>query len=518
MTRMLLRPIITGLAWSLAIICTVGLITPTSANTEQNEASANALLKDVLDYVTEWVNQTMGAGSRLELASEASVQPRGYKVQMLFPNPAILGTAGNGLRMNDITATVVPENNNEFAFSISLPYGAEGLGAGGEPEAELTWTDSNLSGIWRADLETPTVLNGILYDFRVTDLEQISEPAVLRLDSLKVDQDLNEAANGLWKGSMSLVMKNLNLAPPKDEISVFLKEFSMQSTVNGLDLISWLALSEWVNSIAPMVKADEFAPPLDISEAIHIFEKLNIGAGDSSLTIYDMHSAQESDRLFNVNELALGFEYDNNRRPGGYSVTVAWHELDIANLAMGPSEFFPHTGSLKLDLERFPARQISLAMIDLAGDSDNTAVLDSNQALQLFVPPLFHANRTTINIEELILESSAASIRVAGKLTAEAQSATGAIGEARVEVAGLDKLMAIAAREALQNESTRSTLAFLAIAKGFGRPEIASDNKLVYVFDVLLPTNGKITINEIPLDLIMNSGTAQLEERVGPLS
>jgi len=224
-----------------------------------------------------------------------------------------------------------------------------------------------------------------------------------------------------------------------------------------------------------------------------------------------MHSTQGSDRLFNVNELTLGFEYDNNRRPGGYSVTVAWHELDIANLGMGPSEFFPYTGSLELELERFPVRQIFLEMGSLAEDSENTKKLDGNQAIQLFALPLLHANRTTINIEELILESSVASIRVAGKLTAEAQSAMGAIGEARVEIAGLDKLMAAAAREALKDESMQSALAFLAIAKGFGRPEIASDNKLVHVFEVLLPPNGRITINEIPLDLIMNSGTAQLE-------
>ena len=157
-------------------------------------------------------------------------------------------------------------------------------------------------------------------------------------------------------------------------------------------------------------------------------------------------------------------------------------------------------------------------MSSLAEASENLKKLDGNQAVQLFALPLLHANRTTINIEELILESSAASIHVNGKLTAEAKSAMGAIGEARVEIAGLDDLMATAAREALQNESMQGVLAFLAIAKGFGRPEIASDNSLIHVFEVLLPPNGRITINEIPLDLIMNSGQAQLKGGLEPLS
>ena len=518
MTQTLLRPVVIGLACSLAIICAIGLITPARADTEQNDASANALLNDVLNYVAEWLEQTIGTGSKIELASDARAEPRGYKVQMLFPNPAILGTIGNGLRMNDINATVIPEENNEFTFSVNLPNGAEILGAGGAPEAELTWADSNLSGLWRADLESTTVLHGALYDLRVTNPGQTSRSAAIRLGSLKVDQDLNEAADGLWNGSMILVMKNLDLAPPKNEASVFLREFSTQHRANGLDLKAWLTLSEWANSLAPTVMADGSAPPLNIGEAIQIIKELNIGAGDSSLTIHDMHSEQGDERLFSLNELALGFEYDNNLRPGGYRLKLAWQELDIANLGLGPSEFFPHTGSLDLGLERFPARQIFLTMSSLAEASENLKKLDGNQAVQLFALPLLHANRTTINIEELILESSAASIHVTGKLTAETKSALGAIGEARVEIAGLDDLMATAAREALQNESMQGVLAFLAIAKGFGRPEIASDNALVHVFEVLLPPNGRITINEIPLDLIMNSGQAQLKGGLEPLS
>ena len=139
-----------------------------------------------------------------------------------------------------------------------------------------------------------------------------------------------------------------------------------------------------------------------------------------------------------------------------------------------------------------------------------TTVLDESQGMQLFALPLIHANRTVINIEALALESTAASIHATGKLVAEAQSAMGATGAVRIEVTGLDKLITAATREALRKKTAQSTLALLAIAKGLGRTKTSNDGKPVYVFDVELPASGRVTINEIPLDLIMNKDADRL--------
>ena len=510
------RRTITSLAGALALLSTLGLAAPARADMEQNGASADALLKDVLVYVAELFDEA-DIGSQLEFAGEPSARPQGYKVEMLFPGPALVGTTGSSLRMEDITAVVTPKDQDEFAFAAELPNSAKAFRPGGEPEVEFTWSGSNLRGVWRADLEAATILHSTIYDLRATDAEQTSKPAVIRLDALTVDQDLREGANELWRGPFSLVLKKFGFAPPDDEMEISFGEFSTQTKIDDFDLKAWNDLSTRADSISLTDEFGQAEPPQDIGEAIRIIENLNLGAGEATLTIHDLHFFQPGEQAFTLSELTLGADYDNDRRPGGYGLTLAWRDLEISDLDI-PREFFTHTGSLKLGFERFPARQILLATIGAAENLGAAAGLDESQAMQLFALPLIHTNRSVINIEELTLESSAAALHASGKLIAEAQSAMGAIGEARVEVAGLDKLIATAAREALRDPSAQSALAFLAIAKGLGMPEIAANGKLVYVFDVVLPPDGRVTINEIPLDLIMNSGAARLSDGEAPLS
>jgi hypothetical protein len=86
----------------------------------------------------------------------------------------------------------------------------------------------------------------------------------------------------------------------------------------------------------------------------------------------------------------------------------------------------------------------------------------------------------------------------------------GAVGDARLELAGLDRLIAVAARQALSGEDATELLAFLTFARGLGRPETNVVGELVYVYDVVLPADGIVLINEIPLNLLQNSGVTAL--------
>ena len=86
----------------------------------------------------------------------------------------------------------------------------------------------------------------------------------------------------------------------------------------------------------------------------------------------------------------------------------------------------------------------------------------------------------------------------------------GVVGNAEIEITGLDKLITEAARQAESGESAPEILAMLTFAKGLGRPEINADGEVAYMFDILLSPSGAITINEIPLDLLQDSGQTSL--------
>ena len=131
-------------------------------------------------------------------------------------------------------------------------------------------------------------------------------------------------------------------------------------------------------------------------------------------------------------------------------------------------------------------------------------------ALQQFLLPLIYANRTVVEFEDITLRSAATTLMARGRITAEETSALGVVGSAEIEVTGLDNLIAEAARQAENGEDAPELLAMLTLAKGLGRPEINAEGELAYMFDILLSPNGEITINEIPLDLLQDSGLTSL--------
>jgi hypothetical protein len=175
-----------------------------------------------------------------------------------------------------------------------------------------------------------------------------------------------------------------------------------------------------------------------------------------------------------------------------------------------PPEFHPRVGTLKLHLERFPIRQILTIPLRDLDASSNAGIGKYDAVFEKIVLPLIYANRTVVEFEEVSLRAASVSLTAHGRLTAEESSMLGVVGNAEIEITGLDKLITEAARQAESGESAPEFLAMLTFAKGLGRPEINADGEVAYMFDILLSPAGEITINEIPLDLLQGSGQTSL--------
>jgi hypothetical protein len=231
---------------------------------------------------------------------------------------------------------------------------------------------------------------------------------------------------------------------------------------------------------------------------------MNLGAGNMGLSIANLIYGPPGRPEFKMGELNLNMNYDNDARPGTYSYYLDWRGLEQTDGDI-PSAYFTHTGVIKMHLEQFPLRQILTSVLretQKLSPPVDPANIDFGAPLQLMALPMINANQTRLRLEKLMLRSSIAALTASGNLSAEKDSALGAVGNARLELAGLDKLIAVAALQAMSNEDAAKQLALLTFAKGLGRPEVGTEGELVYIYDVVLPVDGIIMINEIPLDLL----------------
>ncbi len=478
------------------------------AESVPNPVPARVMLYQILEYVSEKIASSI-EGSTLTMAGVPAAEAAEDKTELVFPLASVVGVNGDGLGLGTITATVSQKDQESFEFSIGLPKYMNITDTDGNREGRISWSDSAISGTWRADLETATVIHAALNDVNVTAQVQGESQSMAKIGSLRLDQEFVKTGNGWWSGPYSYDVVELELTPPSEENHISMEKLSLSGKLQGFNLAAWQALSEWGSEMSIELDDADPVPFENGIEAARIFEAMNLGAGNMYLSISGLRHGPPGLNQSKLDGFSLRMSYDNGARPGAYSLALAWQGLEEAVKILPPA-FVTHTGSLKLHFEQLPLRQIATTSLRQAAATDSFGKNVYAVEFDKTILPLLNANQTALRLEELVLRSSAAALFASGKLSAQAGSALGVVGTARVEIAGLDKLIAAAARWAVSGGDAQNLLALLTIAKGLGRPEIGAEGEIVYVFDIAVPPDGTVTINEIPLDLLQDSGRTAL--------
>jgi hypothetical protein len=497
---------------ALCAMCAAAIFAASAprAETVQGAAGASAMLGDILEILANRLADS-DRGARLVFDGEASAVAVGESVKMKFPVPRILAEDGSWIRFADIAARITPEDEQAYAVSVDLPQSVSISDIHGRPEFRIEWRESALRGVWRADLEIFPVLRGSLHDIILIDQRQADGIRQGSVDFLSIDQALMENANGLWSGPFSFNLSKLDIHSATENESFSLEHISLTSDISEFDLASWQALSESLGELPDLNEDTDFMVFGELRNAAKIFETMNAGAVSMALSLSNVRFGSPGVRQFGLRELVLNTSYDNGARPGEYRLAVKLDGLEQAELPV-PPEFYPRSGSLKLRLEHFPLRQILTLPLREAHLTADTGVGEYEDSFEKFILPLIYANGTVVQLEEFTLRSAAVSLTARATLSARESSAFGIVGNARIEITGLDNLISVAARQAESGEGGPEMLAMLTVAKGLGRPEINAEGEVAYVFDILLSSEGAIMINEIPLDLLHDIGLTSLPQ------
>ena len=488
----------------------VTLLAAGAARAEIREPTpAENLLREILEYISEKISKAE-VGARLEMGAATSASAVGESVKMKFPAPRIVSADGSWLLSEDTAARVTPIGGEAFEFSVDLPHTLSLSDGTGQPEERINWQGGALSGVWRADLETFPVFHGNIHDVVLTDRSQTPEHEDGTIETITIDQDLGELTPGLWSGPSVFKMTNLEVHPAGETETLSIEQLLLTNDARDFDLPAWQALSTMMGAEQILNEEGEFsADDQQIGQAAKIFAAMHAGAEKAAFTLTGLRFGTQLENQFSLQKMTLDMGYDNDAQPGEYSFALTLSGLEQAEIDV-PPEFYPHFAALKLHVERLPMRQIlTIPLREPAPVADSEAG-QYGDALQQFLLPLIYANRTVVEFEDITLRSAATTLMARGRITAEETSALGVVGSAEIEVTGLDNLIAEAARQAENGEDAPELLAMLTLAKGLGRPEINAEGELAYMFDILLSPNGEITINEIPLDLLQDSGLTSL--------
>ena len=480
------------------------------------ESRAGRILYGIADRLEQWFGPE-SAEVRLILEAPMRAQERDGTVTVHLPGARLLPVFPDRDSLGNVSIDVTELAKDTYAFGTVL-------GRTTLAEKVLEIGEIAISGRWRADLGIPTRLNSLLSDIR---LNKTAGDGALRnlgsLERLAVREDWTEVSGRQWRfaskvGLSGLSGRGVGFERLEAEVRTELSDAAPVLELHRAVLESWKVVPQAAEEAMAAILSSRFDTALDLRgltvdsrewndemTAFALgeltwrvgFDGRNAPAGPGGAmsailssrfdTVVELRDVKMSgwgtdDVAFRLGGLLWRVDFDGRDTLAAIStrleIAKPWVRLDGGDemlYALLPDEI-----TADVELDGFPLQEI----VELAQTR-----MDPIEALA-------GSSGAAAGIRSLRVAGPTYEIRADGRFRVDLQSRLGVTGEARIRIAGLDSVIALTAEK-----GDPKFLAFLFAVKGLGKP--VTDGRTdaqVLAYDAIVPSNGKVAVNGIPLD------------------
>ena len=444
--------------------------------------------------IADWLEQRFGSGSdglKLVLDAPMRAEERGGTVTVHLPGARLARRpkAKPEWTFGDLAIAVTPRGATAYDFESALPSVIERRREG------LMIGESAIAGTWRSDLGTTTGLDATAADLRLFKRKK-SAPVLMSLGALAVADEMTQGADGLWDGRSSFSLSNLEAE------SLSLGGLDVAGSFEDFDRDAILALRRDSGAFL----GDEIGPEA-LGDGLALLVDGRWGRSDATFAVEDLTLAGDEwyvdrDGAFTLGRLVWRVDFDGREELSDLATRISVAEPALSGkIARSlPPAFMPHAVTVDVALTRFPLRRIAGAFSGLA-ERGRMKKPDEEMLGEVLLAHLDAAD-TAFEVRELHVAAPSYAFRAEGSFQAEPASVFGVIGRLDARVRGLRKLMVLAVRE-----GNEGAVGVLLVLQGLGRPvfEEGADEP-VYVYEIDLSRHGAVTINGLPLDVLLGSG------------
>ena len=443
----------------------------------------------IVHAIADWLEQRVGAGSeglRLYLDAPMHAEEQDGTVTVHLPGARLAGSASPGRywELGDLAVAVTPRSETTYDFETALPAAIDGR------NGRFTIGESALSGTWRSDLETTTRLNFSVADagfFEGTE----AGPPTLSLGALSIEDELEQAEDGLWGGRVSLSLSDFAAAG----LSLGGLEYVGTFEDFGHDAIMAM---RW--NFGLFTDAASGTDPL--AQPLAPFLPSGWGRSGGTATLHDLSVTHDDwgsspGGTFGLGQLELDAELDGREDLVDFGTRITAREPQFSGIDTGvPPGFIPRTVTLDVTANRLPLHRIVESISELSARGEATTP-DRGLAGDKLLGPMDAAD-TAFEIREIRIDSPSYALRADGRFNVKQASTFGIVGRLDARIRGLSKLMAMAAEKGEED-----AVALLIVLQGLGQPvfeEGADEPALAYELD--LRRDGAVTVNGIPFEML----------------
>ena len=444
--------------------------------------------------IADWLEQRFGSGSdglKLVLDAPMRAEERGGTVTVHLPGARLARRpkAEPEWTFGDLAIAVTPRSGTAYDFETALPSVIERRREG------LTIGESAIAGTWRSDLGTTTGLDATAADLRLFKRKK-SAPVLMSLGAFAVADEMTQGADGLWDGRSSFSLSDLEAE------GLSLGGLDITGSFEDFDRDAILALRRDSGAFL----GDEIGPDA-LGDGLALLVDGRWGRSDATLAVEDLTLAGDEwyvdrDGAFTLGRLVWRVDFDGREELSDLATRISVAEPALSGKVARslPPAFMPHAVTVDVALTRFPLRRIAGAFSGLA-ERGHMKKPDEEMLGEVLLAHLDAAD-TAFEVRELHVAAPSYAFRAEGRFQAEPASVFGVIGRLDARVRGLRKLMALAAQE-----GNEGAVGVLLVLQGLGRPvfEEGADEP-VYAYELDLRRDGAVTINGLPLDVLLGSG------------
>lgn len=475
------------------------------------DAAGAAHLKTVfVNYLDDQKAATKSQKRELKSQGDVLVEPAGTYYAITMPHLTLFNEDGSYTDIGILAINALPgAKDGEWKMTVAVPTPIMGYDAMKKPNLRIDIGGQSFTGLWNE-----TVGNFTKLDARYQNITAVQsvEGITMKIPSASILYNLTPSPDGrTWSGPVRYVMDNITVTKQGDEGESKIGQLEINMDVQNYDPVAVLDYQDKVNSLAA---AD------DTQGLANVFFDLisNAWEGfDSTVAVKDIDLARPAipgspaGRL-TVKQAAFTFNAKGFRSDSvTMNLRTQYDGLSLVPAPAGFDESTPARLNLDIHIDKLPFKELvrlGREGVQAANTQPDGGKIAGMQAAQL-IPQLLTQAGTNLRINQSYLGNKIYNVNMDGILNANLKAVMGAEGKAKLEVTGLDALLALL-KTRLQDPSLdaetkkrmNNALVTMTVLQLAGQQSKDAEGKAVRTYNLELTNDGKIMINGADLSML----------------
>lgn len=415
---------------SLALLAFAFMLSPVHA-VEINDEGKKRLRAIFSGLIEDQKNVFNSKEKQLLTEGEIIIEQADDYYSVTLPKLTYTSQNQQKIEIGFISVNAVPTDKPEdWKMSVTFPSKIDVIGKDGQKSSEITLGKQKMQGVWNTNLNSFAKFKAQYDDIIITDTKNSARGIIEEIEMMG-DSKEND---GKWSGPSRFTLENLKME----------KDGKTHLTIKDINTDVQLVNYDPKNRKIMLQKIEEANAQnkeIDLSEVMKLYGSNYAMEMSINKITGDIPTSKKRPKpvKFSMDEASFKMKSESNKdQKVNYDLQFGYEGLKANDLdKYAPSQF-----NLDLSLANLPVKEIRemASGMNISRDNPNSAKVAALQGM-MTLPQILSKAGTTLKIDDTGFSNDNYEVGMNGDFKATPQSPLGVIGDIKLKIEGLDKIV-----------------------------------------------------------------------------